>query len=50
MVSFNHPSKLYQRNSARRTPVAAAVINRLMDRWEVPDLTEAHHVDYLITS
>src|SRR5215471_6474741 len=34
--------------SARETPVPAAVITRLMDRWEVPDLTEAHRVDYIV--
>jgi len=44
------PSTLYQRNSARETPVPAAVITRLMDRWEIPDLTEAHRVDYIVTS
>ena len=28
-------------------PVPGAVIERMLDRWEVPDLTEAHQVQFL---
>jgi hypothetical protein len=24
------------------------VIDKLLDRWEVPDLTEAHEVEYVV--
>jgi len=43
------PDKLYERNRARPSPVPDVVLRRLIDRWEVPDLTEAHHVDYIVT-
>ena len=31
-------------------PVPEAVIERLLDRWEVPDRTEAHQVDWVVPS
>jgi predicted kinase len=33
-------------NRAREQPVPDAVLDKLLDRWEVPDLTEAHAIDY----
>ena len=39
--------KLFKQNSEREHPVPAQVIKRLLDRWEVPDLTEAHRVDWI---
>lgn len=38
------PDVLRSRNHARPAPVPDAVIDRLADRWEAPDLTEAHAV------
>jgi predicted kinase len=35
-------------NRAREQPVPDAVLDKLLDRWEVPDLTEAHAVDYAL--
>jgi hypothetical protein len=34
---------------ARSEPVPAAVIDRLVGKWEAPDPTEAHTVDWLST-
>ena len=39
---------LLRQNKQRAHAVPAAVIERLLDRWEVPDLTEAHRVEYVI--
>ncbi len=39
------PDRLYEQNRRRDEAVPNAVINRLLDQWEVPDLTEAHEVD-----
>ncbi len=44
------PDVLFARNRRRPTPVPEKVIEHLMDRWEVPDLTEAHQVDLLVNS
>lgn len=35
-----------RRNQARSRPVPAAALERMQTRWEIPDLTEAHQVDY----
>lgn len=40
--------KLFEQNSARDAEVPAAVIRALLERWEVPDRTEAHRVDWVI--
>ncbi|RSM71609.1 poly(A) polymerase [Kibdelosporangium aridum] len=37
------------RNAARPEPVPAAVIDRLVNKWEAPDPTEAHSVRWLST-
>lgn len=40
--------RLFSQNRDRRAVVPAPVIERLLDRWEVPDLTEAHQVDRIL--
>lgn len=44
------PEILRRQNRERERPVPAAVLERMLARWEVPDLTEAHQVDYVVTS
>lgn len=39
------PDRLYEQNRRRDEAVPNAVIERLLDQWEVPDPTEAHEVD-----
>ncbi|HEX6339977.1 AAA family ATPase [Umezawaea sp.] len=43
------PSVVRARNRARTAPVPEAVVERLIDRWETPDPTEAHHVEWVDT-
>jgi predicted kinase len=43
------PGVLLARNSARQSPVPAAAIERMIARWEAPDLTEAHAVSWIDT-
>lgn len=38
------------RNRARPSPVPAAVIDRMLERWTVPDPSEAHAVTYALTT
>jgi predicted kinase len=40
------PGTWRTQNRARERPVQDAVLDKLLERWEVPDLTEAHAVDY----
>ena len=40
--------KLFAQNRSRRRKVPEGVIERLLDRWEVPDLTEAHEVEWAV--
>lgn len=43
------PSELQaQQNREREGRVPAAAIERMLDRWQVPDRTEAHRVDYAV--
>jgi predicted kinase len=42
------PSALFRRNRERARVVPDAVIEKLLDRWEIPDATEAHRVDWVI--
>jgi predicted kinase len=42
------PAVLWAQNRARARPVPDRVIEGLLDRWEVPDLTEAHEVEYVV--
>jgi predicted kinase len=39
-------AELEKRNRGRHVPVPRAAIARMMDRWTVPDPTEAHQVTY----
>jgi predicted kinase len=41
--------KLLAQNADREHPVPADVIQRMLARWEVPDLTEAHQVEWIVT-
>ena len=43
------PERLFAQNRSRRRRVPEAVIERLLDRWEVPDRTEAHQVDWVVS-
>jgi predicted kinase len=40
------PERLFAQNRQRKNKVPEKVIERLLDRWEVPDRTEAHQVEY----
>ena len=40
--------RLLSQNRRRQSPVPQKVLERLLDRWEVPDRTEAHSVDWII--
>ncbi len=42
------PEDQRARNRARRDPVPAAVIERMLGRWTVPDATEAHELTFLL--
>ncbi|HYF61774.1 MAG TPA: AAA family ATPase [Herpetosiphonaceae bacterium] len=42
------PDTLFAQNNQRPEPVPRAAIGRMMDRWELPDLTEAHAVEYVV--
>jgi predicted kinase len=44
------PDRLFAQNRHRPRKVPDRVIERLLDRWEVPDRTEAHEVDYVVAS
>ncbi len=39
--------RLLRQNRQRQAPVPQAVLERLLERWEVPDLTEAQRVDWI---
>jgi len=39
--------RLLRQNHQRIALVPPAVLERLLDRWEVPDGTEAHRVDWV---
>ena len=39
---------LHTQNRARKHVVPARVIESLLDKWEVPDATEAHAVTYAV--
>lgn len=42
--------RLYAQNRERADAIPAEVIRKLTARWEVPDLTEAHRVDWIAGS
>ena len=41
-------AELIERNRARRDPVPRAAIARMIERWTIPDPTEAHEVTYAV--
>jgi tRNA uridine 5-carbamoylmethylation protein Kti12 len=41
-------SDLFAQNRARSRPVPSDPIVRLLDRWAVPDLTEAHALEWVV--
>jgi predicted kinase len=43
------PQALAERNAARDAPVPGPVVDRLVARWETPDVTEAHRVSWVVT-
>jgi putative nucleotidyltransferase with HDIG domain len=40
--------RVFQQNRDRKAQVPTAVIHRFRDRLEIPDVTEAHQVDYFV--
>jgi predicted kinase len=49
IVYVEVPAEVQARqNRGRENVVPAAVIERMMQRWQVPDCTEAHAVDYVV--
>lgn len=40
--------KLYQQNRERQWSVPEAALDKMLARWEVPDLSEAHQVEWII--
>lgn len=50
IVYLETPEKnLWIQNKERQASVPTSVIHRLLSRWEVPDLTEAHEVQLICT-
>jgi len=41
-------STLFQQNRSRERVVPPAVMERLLGKWEVPDVSEAHEVEYCV--
>ena len=39
---------LFSQNAKRDSPAPASVIRKLIEKWEVPDLTEAHTVEWFV--
>lgn len=42
------PDRLREQNRRRTHPVPEAVLDRLLQRWEVPDFTEAHELTFVV--
>lgn len=50
MVVFEaSPDVLRERNRSRTNPVPDSVLLRMADRWDVPDRSDAHAVDVVVT-
>ncbi len=50
IVYLEAPERVIEkRNSARERPVPAKAMRSMIDRWEVPDLTEAHEIVWAVT-
>jgi len=43
-------SETCRRNRSRTTPVPQSVLEHLVSKLVVPDVTEAHHVDYVVSA
>ncbi len=43
-------SALLRRNRSRERPVPEPVLERLLERWEVPGPSEAHEVEWVVSS
>jgi predicted kinase len=41
---------ILRRNAARADPVPEKVILRMLEKFELPDLTEAHYVEYVVST
>jgi len=41
-------TKLYAQNRERQQTVPQTLMKRMLEKWEVPDLTEAHGVEWLV--
>ena len=41
-------TRLFAQNRGRASAVPEAVMNKYLDRWEVPTLIEAHEVEYAL--
>lgn len=41
-------ARLFEQDRARDRVVSDSVVERLLGRWEVPDLTEAHALDVVV--
>jgi predicted kinase len=51
LISLEAPPHVLRiRNSARARPVPDAVVERMLNRWQTPDPTEAHHVAWVPTA
>lgn len=51
IVALEAPPEIIRaRNNARPAPVPQAVVNRMIDRWEAPQVTEAHTVRWVRTA
>ncbi len=46
-VESSYPALCFQ-NSSRISAVPQTVMDRLLRRWDVPDRTEAHHLEYVM--
>jgi predicted kinase len=42
------PETLYRQNRERDTRVPENVINKLLERWEIPRISEAHRVEWIV--
>ncbi len=44
-----HHDRLWTQNRDRDRPVPEQAVERMLDRWELPELYEAHRVDYVLS-
>jgi len=41
-------TRLLRQNRERTAAVPEGALGRMLERWEVPDLTEAHRVEWVV--